>query len=258
MRIALAGYGGVLPVVMLDLSNETEFIPGGYIDLGYTNYEVACIGASGARGLAMDDSESRTLGGGGGGGGCHRVRGLLSGLPSVCDVVVGEPGATDGDSGGASSFNGTTCQASGGEGGEAAVEFGTGGDGGSGGLGNSVTPGGGGAPGEDGTWDGAIGGGGGGGKGGSGHFAGYVTDEAGTPSGRGSFSMADISFTGPFGPPESEVDGDNAFVNILPGMGGGTRPIPITGTLIVYGSYTGPRFRDLIGFGGVVIRLTRT
>ena len=86
-------------------------------------------------GGGIDTANSGTLvrnyGGAGGGGGFHRVRGLLSALPAICPVVVGAGGAlgtemhgsnpartTNGGDGGASSFNATTCRASGGKGGK--------------------------------------------------------------------------------------------------------------------------------------------
>lgn len=168
----------------------------------------------------MDDITA--WGGGGGGGGLQVVSGLLIALPDECPVVVGQAGADApvgqmaydgpltpttqpypnpeyntydlphptfyppeaGGDGGASSFNGETCQASGGKGGHPATvwQSGTrywsgelwfdaqGGDGGKGGR----TTAGGGAPGgindsnaADGSWDGEIGKGGGGGRGGT-------------------------------------------------------------------------------------------
>jgi len=151
-------------------------------------------------------------GGGGGGGGLHLVSGLLVDLPDEAPVVVGQAGvdaapgqisnpnpvtpsppytpgsvydppirtfyppAAGGD-GGASSFNGETCRASGGKGGNPGAHWA--GDllmyeakGGDGGCGGRTTAGGGGVgstaetnP-SDGTWDGSIGKGGGGGRGG--------------------------------------------------------------------------------------------
>lgn len=167
----------------------------------------------------MDDTY--IWGGGGGGGGLHVVSGFLVVLPDECPVVVGQAGADApmgqlsqnmpltppnhpypvsgevydmphptfsppiaGNDGGASSFNGETCRASGGKGGHPSAVWQPGsrwisgnlmidGQGGEGGIGGQIAPGGG-APGSsttaagtDGTWDGAIGKGGGGGRGGT-------------------------------------------------------------------------------------------
>lgn len=129
-----------------------------------------------------------------------------------------------GSDGGASSFNGSMCVASGGKGGEAAIRwdeneqlhsYGTGGDGGTGGQ----SAAGGGAVGgsimegilvEDGTWDGVVGKGGGGGHGGS-KINGYSYSPLNSQwlprfgnfnwnagdGGRGSFSYSDTSVFGP-------------------------------------------------------------
>jgi hypothetical protein len=162
------------------------------------------------------------FGGAGGGGGLHVVSGELEDLPEVCEVVVGQVGV-DGDpgqiktnglwspstpevlswyvrnsaaipvyappqaggDGGTSSFGGDICRASGGKGGNSAVQWIDGalyvdGRGGDGGVGDRDTPGGGAAGGEpleivyrptlhlggkEGTWDGTVGQGGGGGSG---------------------------------------------------------------------------------------------
>lgn len=155
---ALIGVGestGV-PVVLLPEDGEV-FVPEDYISLGYTNFEVLCIGAVGGRGglfksMRLDPTYS---GGAGGGGGLHRVVGLLADLPDTVLVAIGQPGAdgqdasdgwpmtpvldgsgnpatplslyptpgyvlaTPGGDGGASSF-GDICRASGGKGGDVA------------------------------------------------------------------------------------------------------------------------------------------
>lgn len=241
--------------LLLNLPHGEPFIPELYTTLGYTHYEVCCIGAAGGRGsdgggrsgsgsgpvnLALSwpytteftssgvtirhwhdprIDDKHTWGGGGGGGGLHVVSGLLTELPDEVVVVVGQAGvdrghrqlakpttiATSfndtpsygndptaiydephisfppqeaGEDGGTSSFNGETCQASGGKGGSPSAYWDSNtlmisGDGGSGGSGGQATAGGG-APGSttedtppDGTWDGTIGKGGGGGRGGS-------------------------------------------------------------------------------------------
>ena len=105
-----------------------------YKDLGYTHFEVICIGGGGGMGGGIDTANTGTLirsyGGAGGGGGFHRVRGLLSALPDCVQlllvlVVLWELNmpvilhlTTNGGNGGASTFNGTTCRASGGKGGK--------------------------------------------------------------------------------------------------------------------------------------------
>lgn len=167
MRVHLNGKGEPIPIVALPDPNLDEtlppqtfifsengnFIKTDYVGLGYTHFEVVCIGASGGRGgasQALSGGVLRTYGGGGGGGGLHRVVGLLADIPDVCPVVVGQAGAdgqdgngfdlvlthvnpdppyawtpdpgfigpTDGADGGVSSFNGSTCRASGGKGGK--------------------------------------------------------------------------------------------------------------------------------------------
>lgn len=249
-----ANAGGAQPPFVLNLADGAIFIPDGYIALGFTHYEVWCIGAAGGRGgpaagragIGADGSgPSEYLGaswpsymvgsiqhwhdpflpseavledsggvGAGGGGGLHVVSGLLVDLPDACPVVVGQAGAdapigqnaspdpmeavppffnpenqvydephelfyppVAGGDGGASSFGGDICQASGGKGGRPSQVWvddtlwidGQGGEGGSGGQ---SAAGGGGAgsdtedPGQEGTWDGTIGKGGGGGRGG--------------------------------------------------------------------------------------------
>jgi hypothetical protein len=128
---------------------------------GFTHFEVWCVGAVGGHGGLYSTSYAGDIeisGGAGGGGGLHRVAGLLEDLPDSCPVVVGQAGedgedfttllprelvnvdgsgdvifpvTTDpnpdyvdppsGTDGGASSFNGTTCRASGGKRGEPPV-----------------------------------------------------------------------------------------------------------------------------------------
>lgn len=219
---------GGAPIV-LEMANGEVFHPEDYISLGYTHVEVWCVGACGGRGGDAYPQNYNfggyVHGGGGGGGGLHRVTVELADLPADCPVVVGQAGtdglvdngerpylynldsngyiaipssmyqnpawglATDGTDGGASSFAGDICRASGGKGGKAIKTVVTlsgatepkliivrraGGDGGAGGRGASIVAGGGGAGGrsepivkpKDGAWDGTIGEGGGGGLGG--------------------------------------------------------------------------------------------
>lgn len=150
------------------------------------------------------DSYRYLFGGAGGGGGAHRVKGRLALLPTNVPIVVGQPGAdgapqdvhspfhdwrtgnsyppaplpNSGGDGGASSFGGTICRASGGKGANGLT-------GGPGGKGNTDVAGGGPAPAYSGSvnttpgdpggivpghlnpgaWDGKIGSGGAGGNG---------------------------------------------------------------------------------------------
>jgi hypothetical protein len=291
MRCELSGYGGPLPPLVLNLVNIVPFLKEEYVDLGYTNYDVMCIGGAGGDGGGADaqifitELETfRIFGGAGGGGGLHRVQGLLSALPASCEVYVGSVGndgytvdneefvdevlSTPGTDGGRSSFNGTTCQASGGKGGMESyptdnTRYGKGGDGG---LGNTIVAGGGGdggvggysafvgaAPtfvhGEDGGWDGSIGGGGGGG--GGGYIWGTGSGVA-SKGGRGSYTVNTNLVYGPGGDTSNYTHGPYTE-KIIPGEGGGATVIPITTQRLVYGS----RIARAIRNGVVVIRLTQ-
>jgi hypothetical protein len=262
-----------------------------YIEMGYTHFQVMCIGGGGGQGGGIDTQNTGTLvrnhGGAGGGGGSHLVRGLLSALPTSCDVHVGKGGlagtdhisdpalTTDGQDGGYSSFNDTTCQASGGKGGKRAqtnsITVSTNADGGDGGVGNSIVAGGGaaggqagedpsppypaaaGTPGEDGTWLQGIGEGGGGGAGG---IAKYGTLEAimlATAGGRGSFNPGDVSVFGPGDDPDQEFLGVEATV---PGGASGAKASPLNGLPAVYGRSKGTTTRTASDHGIVVVRLT--
>lgn len=131
-RVELAGLGGPIPTVALPDPNLDDnlapqafllttgnFLKADWVGLGYTHYEVLCIGAAGGNGsdgcvgltwpyyYSGYDSAGRLIqhwydpffenpqifGGGGGGGGLHRVSGLLADLPDVTPVVVGVAGA---------------------------------------------------------------------------------------------------------------------------------------------------------------------
>lgn len=271
------------PLVLTYTSDDT-FDTLSYIDLGYTNFEVICIGGGGGRGGGIDTANTGTLirnfGGKGGGGGFHRIRGLLSALPDTCSVVVGSAGAagtddstnpaatTDGGDGEASTFNTNTCRASGGEGGKRAQSnsdtVSTQADGGDGGIGNRVIAGGGAAggtagtpsssgPGTPGTAgvdgsitnNGIIGKGGGGGAGGVGKYGG-TTCNAATAGGRGSYNPGDTSVYGPgYSPTNDAASGSE---NIIPGDASGAKAAPLNGLPTLYGTS---------GHDGVVIiRLT--
>lgn len=288
MRLELSG-SLVHPdplVIRYDLSQA--FDTASYIDLGYTHFEVICIGAGGGMGGGIDTANTGTLvrsyGGAGGGGGYHRVRGLLSALPNTCPVVVGVGGilgtehasnpasTTDGGDGGASTFNTTTCRASGGKGGKRvqanSLTLTTQANGGDGGIGNRSIAGGGGnggiagtptatgpgtpgSAGVDGTLFNDVGKGGGGGAGGVGKY-GAVTCNAGTSGGRGAYNPGDTSVYGPGDTPGN--DAPSGAANIVPGGASGAKASPLNGLPTVYGQSQGIRAVGLPGV--VIIRLT--
>jgi hypothetical protein len=278
MRIELAGtLIHPQPLVFRWDAND-HFYPGNYMQLEYTHFEVICIGAGGGMGGGIDTANTGTLirayGGAGGGGGFHRVRGLLSALGIDCPIVVGIGGAlgvehandpaqtTNGGDGGYSSFNGTTCQASGGKGGKRvqtnAIASPTLADGGDGGLGNRTNPGGGALggtgsnPGKDGTLFNNVGQGGGGGAGGIGQYGGVLIHKA-TAGGRGSFTPNDMSVYGPGDAVSPEPD-TGAGLLILPGGASGAKAAPLNGLPTVYGQSQGQRLPGKNGI--VIVRLT--
>lgn len=258
--------------------------------MGYTDFDVICIGGGGGMGGGIDTANTgtqiRSYGGAGGGGGLHRVQGLLSALPAICPIVVGAGGSlgtehsdnvgltTDGGDGGASSFNGTTCQASGGKGGKRvqsnSLTVTTSANGGEGGLGGRTIAGGGalggtagtpsatgpgiaGTAGADGTWFGSIGQGGGGGAGGVGKYgSGGTTCNAATNGGRGSYNPGDTSVYGPGGIPSTDPGSGSA--NVRPGSASGAKAAPVNGLPTVYGQSKG--IRTPSDPGTVIIRLT--
>jgi len=280
VRIELAGsLIRPKPLVFRYTANDT-FYPGNYTSLDYTHYDVICIGGGGGPGGGITGTTGTLIsihGGAGGGGGYHRVHGLLSALGSACAVVVGQGGAvgtqhasnpaatTDGGDGGASTFAGTVCQASGGKGGKrvqsisgAAIA-----DGGEGGVGNRNIAGGGavggvnpgpgvtGTPGGDGTFFGDVGKGGGGGAGGSADYNGTL-HFLGTAGGRGSYNPSNLSVYAPGDLPDADSQAGNQ--KIWPGGAGGAKTSPLTGLPTLYGGSQGI---FAAGFAGVVIiRLT--
>jgi hypothetical protein len=288
MRIELAGSLIHPEPLVVKFSANGNFVTSDYTDLGYTHFEVICIGAGGGMGGGIDTANTGTLvrnyGGAGGGGGFHRVRGLLSALPPSCPVVVGAGGAlgtehasnpaltTNGGDGGASTFNGTTCRASGGKGGKRAttnsLTAATLADGGDGGVGDRTIAGGGGAggvagtptatgpgtpgtPGADGTLFADVGKGGGGGAGGVGKYGG-ITANAATAGGRGSYNPGDTSVYGPSGAPSADVATGSA--NTRPGSASGAKAAPLNGLPTVYGQSKGSRVAS--DSGVVILRLT--
>ena len=290
MRLELSGSLIIPDPLVINFHNSQNFDPIEYINKGYTNFDVISIGGGGGMGGGIDTANTGTLarsyGGAGGGGGIHRVVGLLSGLPTSCPVVVGAGGAvgtehsfdpsqtTSGGDGGPSSFNGTTCRASGGIGGRRvttnSLTSATGADGGAGGLGGRTAVGGGGAGGvagtptaagpgtpgtngRDGSWDGAIGSGGGGGAGGVGKYgSGGTTCNAATNGGRGAYNTNDLSAYAPGDTPSP--DPGSGSLNVIPGGAGGAKASLVNGLPYIYGSSEG---RLAAGDPGIVIvRLT--
>lgn len=285
MRLELAGSLLRPGELVLQFAANDSLNIASYIERGYTHFEVICIGGGGGRGGGIDTDGTGTLirnyGGEGGGGGFHQTRGLLSILPSPVAIVVGAGGAlgddhesdpnltTDGDDGGYSSFNGTTCRASGGKGGKRAqsnsLTVTTQAHGGEGGIGNSIVAGGGGAGGVAGTpsstgpgilgisgEDGfliddlIIGQGGGGGAGGVGSYDG-VTCNAATSGGRGSYHPSDSSAYGLGSTPTDDIS--SGAVDIVPGIASGAKTTRLNGLATIYG-----RSGDE---GIVVVRFTR-
>ena len=290
MRFELAGSLVHPDPLVIKFNANQNFDPKAYLDMGYTNFDVICIGGGGGMGGSINTANTGTLirstGGAGGGGGLHRVQGLLSALPVTCPVVVGAGGAvgtddtsnpavtTDGVDGGYSSFNDTTCRASGGMGGKRvrsnSATVPTQANGGEGGIGNRILVGGGalggvagtptatgpgtaGTNGADGTWDGTIGQGGGGGAGGVGKYGSPpITCNAATDGGRGSYNPGDQSVYGPFD--SAGQDPASGAATVMSGGAGGGKTTPIDGLPYVYGSSQG---QESAGVPGTVsIRLT--
>jgi hypothetical protein len=289
MRLELSGSLIQPDPLVIKFNSNQNFTPQQYIDLGYTHFDVICIGAGGGMGGGIDTANTGTLvrsyGGAGGGGGYHRVRGLLSALPTTCPVVVGVGGAlgaehssnpastTNGGDGGASSFNDPTCRASGGKGGRRvttnSLTVATLADGGDGGIGNRIIAGGGGlggtagtptatgpgtagTSGADGTFFQDIGKGGGGGAGGVGKYGGATTCNAATTGGRGSYNPGDTSVYGPGDTPKN--DSTTGSLNIVPGGASGAKAAPVNGLPVVYGQSKSAR--QIGDPGTVILRLT--
>jgi hypothetical protein len=281
MRLALAGFGGPLAPLIIPFNTGGFFTKADYVALGYKNFDVMCVGGAGGFGGGVIPPEPYAAGswlmkggGAGGGGGLMRAKGLLLGLPPSCAVVVGAAGARGRDSDviGASSFNGTTCRASGGKGGKGVTSLSatapSGGDGGAGGKGGTTTAGGGAAGGiagnpnngsvsvdntggSNGTWDGIIGTGGGGGPGGvakrnGGAFIGFDIWLPGWGGGFGSYAIADTTVYGFGGYPDALVTG---------GGGGGAKTTPLDHLLRNHGSYSNYN-ANVSPAGFVVIVLT--
>lgn len=280
-------------VIVYDITqsdSDPHFDTQKYIDMGYTHFDVICIGGGGGAGGGIDTNNTGTLvrnyGGAGGGGGFHRTLGLLSALALDCPIVIGDGGAvgtnhvsdpnltTDGGDGEPSSFNDTTCRASGGKGGKRAktnsTSVTTQADGGEGGRGDRIIAGGGAAggvagigpqppdsatpatPGEDGTLFQNIGEGGGGGSGGIGKYPTGQVYMKGTAGGRGAYNPGDTSVYGPGSDPGD--DAASASKTIVPGGASGAKASPVNGLPTVYGQSKSGHFPGDPGV--VIIRLT--
>jgi hypothetical protein len=293
MRIELAGSLVRPEPLVIKFSENQNFDTLKYIDLGFTHFDVICIGAGGGMGGGIDTANTGTLvrnyGGAGGGGGFHRVRGLLSALPDLVPVVVGVGGTlgtenvsnpaltTDGGDGGHSSFNSDaqpTCRASGGKGGKRAqtnsLTITTQAHGGDGGIGNRIIAGGGaaggiagtptatgpgtaGTAGADGTFFQNVGQGGGGGAGGVGKYG----------SGGTTCNAATAGGRGSYNPGDTSVygpgdspgpDSTSGSQNVVPGGASGAKASPLNGLPTVYGQSKGERLPG--DPGAVILRLT--
>ena len=171
MRIEFAGTTEIVSPAILTYELDGGFDPAPYIALGYTDFDVICIGGGGGDGgnyFGQDFNTPgqylRSYGGKGGGGGFHRIQGLLAALGAGVAINIGGLGApgtnlysnatvefdiptTDGGPGGTTSFWDGACAASGGEGGSrvysATLDLGSNTNGGAGGRGASSSPGGG-------------------------------------------------------------------------------------------------------------------
>lgn len=290
MRFELSGSLSHPDPLVIQFTANQDFDPTKYIAMGYTNFDVICIGGGGGMGGGIDTANTgtqiRSYGGAGGGGGLQRVQGLLSALPASCPVVVGAGGAlgtedssnvglvTDGGDGGYSSFNGDTCQASGGKGGQRvqsnSLTVTTSANGGEGGIGGRTNAGGGaaggtagtpsatgpgvaGTDGIDGSWNGSIGSGGGGGAGGVGKYgSGGLTANAATAGGKGSYNAGDTSVYALGG--LEMADQESGSPSVVPGNAGGAKATPLNGLPYTYGSSHSARIPG--DKGTVVIRLT--
>lgn len=175
--------GGLTPLTFT-FDEDGSFDKTEWVALGFTIFEVMCVGGAGGRGGNSKWSHGNSavvalysLGGAGGGGGMHIVSGLLSELADISPIVVGQAGADGangvttysqfpidpgdaGEDGSFSTFADDICQASGGKGGDPTPSVITviegvhhlpkrpGGDGGEGGAGGQTAAGGGAAGGS--------------------------------------------------------------------------------------------------------------
>lgn len=294
MRFELAGSLILPDPLVIKFNASQNFDVQKYVDLGYTHFDVICIGGGGGMGGGIDTGAPtgtlvRSYGGAGGGGGFHRVQGLLSALPASVPVAVGAGGTlgtehasnpastTDGGDGGTSSFNGgaqPTCRASGGKGGKRvttnSLSTSTNANGGEGGIGDRTVAGGGATGGVAGTPS-ATGPGitgkdgvdgtffqdiGQGGGGGAGGVGKYG-------SGGTTCNAATAGGRGAYNPGDTSVygpgdtpgaDPSSGSQNVIPGGASGAKASPLNGLPAIYGQSKGER---LVSDPGVVIlRLT--
>lgn len=286
MRFELSGSLIRPDPLVLTYTDDAEFDTLSYIDLGFTHFEVICIGGGGGKGGGIDTQNTGTTvksyGGAGGGGGFHRIRGLLSALPNTCNIVVGKAGTdgvdqagnppnlasvTNGGDGEASTFNTNTCRASGGKGGKKvqanSVTAQSLADGGDGGIGNRVIAGGGalggvagtptapgpGTPGTNG-FDGSITNNGVIGKGGGGGAGGVGTYAGVTCNAAtsGGRGSYNPSDIAVYGPSGSPSNDDSISAIIIPGIASGAKASPLNRIPTIFGQ-SGSQ-------GIVIIRLT--
>lgn len=293
MRFELSGSLIRPDPIILTYNDYATFDTLSYIDLGYTHFEVICIGGAGGHGGGIDTQNTgttvRSYGGAGGGGGFHRIRGLLSALPNSCSIIVGVGGAigvsqsgnppnlgavTDGSDGEASTFNTNTCRASGGKGGKRvqanSVTVSSQAHGGEGGIGNRSIAGGGAAGGTAGTptapgpgtpgtngIDGSISNNGVVGKGGGGGAGGVGTYAGVTCNAAtsGGRGSYNPSDTLVYGPSDTpDNDVTTGAVSIIPGGASGAKAAPLNGLPTIFGRSIG--FGSAGDNGVVIIRLT--
>ncbi len=249
MRFELAGSLIQPEPLVIRIDTNQTFDTLKYIDLGYTHFEIICIGGGGGRGGGIDTVNSGTLvrnfGGAGGGGGFHRVRGLLSALPDACNVIVGQGGAPGNDH-----VSNPALTTNGGDGGTSSFNTNTGGAaGGIAGTPTATGPGTPGSAGADGTFINNVGKGGGGGAGGVGKYGGVMCCPA-TAGGRGAYNPGNTSVYGPGQPPSN--DPSTGAVYTKPGGASGAKASPLNGLPTIFGQ----SFDGVGDPGVVIIRLT--
>lgn len=307
------------PALVLTYNADATLDVKSYMDQGYTRFDVICIGAAGGPGGGVNQPYNSanfvygysniSYGGAGGGGGSQRIKGYLGALPDSVPIVVGAggatggvyttdgpsgiaagtppPGITDGGDGGASSFNGTSCRASGGKGGKKVNSLeppnapftNLTNNGGAGGTGGTTVAGGGGTggipaqvatpfnpavPATPGSWDpntmiGSGGGGGGGGGSYKNSATGSITRATATAGAGGSFNATDLAQYSPGGNALSGTVATGETSDIS-GYGGGAKAQALNGLGTTYGD-SGPLAlspsTQVAGKKGVVIvRLT--
>ena len=88
MRLELAGSMQRPPPLTVKLVHAVPFIPQQYIDMGYTDFDVMCIGGGGGMGGGIKTGNTgttiRSYGGAGGGGAPGINRPIRRGLVGCC------------------------------------------------------------------------------------------------------------------------------------------------------------------------------